>query len=121
MKVGETFTYSVTIRNGGGNAVPATEVVFNSSMTNGKFVSATSTQGKCRKSVNSDPVTVCDLGTIDAGKRVVISITVQAEATRMMDHNGEEVFITNNIIRGRDYDYTPENNVYDSRGTIIRR
>jgi len=90
-------------------------------MTNGKFVSATSTQGKCRKSVNSDPVTVCDLGTIDAGKRVVISITVQAEATRMMDHNGEEVFITNNIIRGRDYDYTPENNVYDSRGTIIRR
>lgn len=121
VKVGETFTYSVTIVNGGANALPANEVVFNSYMTNGKFVSATSTQGKCRKSVNSDPVTVCDLGTIAVGKRVVISITVEAEATRMMDYNGEEVFITNNIIRGRDYDYTPENNVYSSRGTIIRR
>ena len=121
VKVGDTFTYSVTVANGGANALPANEVVFNSYMTNGKFVSATSTQGKCRKSVNSDPVTVCDLGTIGAGKRVVISITVEAEASGMMDYHGEEVFITNNIVRGRDYDYTPENNAYSSRGTIIRR
>ena len=122
VKVGETFTYSVTIVNGGGaNAVPATEVAFNSTMSNGKFVSATSTQGKCRKSVNSDPVTVCDLGTIAAGKRVVISITATAEATQMMEFNGEEVFTTLNMVRGRNYDYTPENNAYDSRGTIIRR
>ena len=121
VKVGEKFTYSVTVVNGGGNPVPATEVVFNSSMTNGKFVSATSTQGGCRKSVNSDPVTVCELGTVGAGKRVVINITVEAEASGMMDYNGEEVFVTGNVVRGRDYDYTPENNVYDSRGTIIRR
>ena len=121
VKVGETFTYSVTVVNGGGNPAPAAEVIFNSSMTNGKFVSATSTQGRCRKSVNSDPVTVCDLGTVAAGKRVVINITVEAEASGMMDYHGEEVFMTNNIVSGRDYDYTPENNVYDSRGTIIRR
>lgn len=121
VKVGETFTYSVTIGNSGGNPVPATEVVFNSSMTNAKFVTATATQGRCRRSVNSSSVTVCDLGTVGAGKRVVISITVEAEASGMMDYHGEEVFTTNNILHGRDYDYTPENNVYDSRGTIIRR
>ncbi len=121
VKVGETFTYSITIGNGGGNPVPATEVVFNSRMTNGKFVSATSTQGRCRKSVNSDPVTVCDLGTVGAGKRVVISITAEAEASGMMDYNGQEVFMTGNIVSGRGYDYIPENNAYDSRGTIIRR
>ena len=111
----------MTIVNSGANAVAATEVVFNSSMSNGRFVSATATQGKCRKSVNSDPVTVCDLGTVGHGKRVVISITVQAEASGMMDFHGEEVFTTLNIVRARDYDYTAENNVYDSRGTIIRR
>jgi hypothetical protein len=121
VKVGEKFTYSVTIGNGGGNPVPAEETVFNSSMTNGKFVSATSTQGRCRQSVNSSSVTVCDLGTVGAGKRVVISITVEAEASGLMDFYGEEVFTTSNTIRGRDYDYIPENNVYESRGTIIRR
>lgn len=121
VKVGERFTYSVTIGNGGGNPVPATEVVFNSIMTNGKFVSASATQGRCRKSVNSDPVTVCDLGTVGAGKRVVINITVEAEASGMMDFYGEEVFMTSNTVSGREYDYTPENNVYESRGTIIRR
>jgi uncharacterized repeat protein (TIGR01451 family) len=121
VKVGEKFTYSVTIVNGGGTAVPATEVVFNSSMSNGKFVSATATQGKCRKSVNSDPVTVCDLGTIGHGKRVVVSITVQAEASGMMEYHGEEVFMTLNMVKATEYDYTPENNDYNSRGTIIRR
>lgn len=121
VKVGETFTYSVTVGNGGGNPVPANEVVFNSSMSNGRFVSATATQGRCRKSVNSDPVTVCDLGTVGAGKRVVINITVTAEASGMMDYLGEEVFTTSNTIRGRDYDYIPENNDYESLGTIIRR
>lgn len=121
VKVGETFTYSITIVNSGGSSKPATEVFFFSNMSNGEFVSATSTQGRCRKSVNSDPDTVCDLGTVEAGKRVVISITVKAEGSGMMDYQGEEVFTTRNIVYGREKDYTPENNSYDSRGTIIRR
>ena len=121
VKVGETFTYSITIINGGGNPIPATEVFFFSNMSNGQFVSATSTQGRCRKSVNSDPDTVCELGTVEGGKKVVISITVKAEASGGMDYWGEEVFTTRNIVYGRERDYTPENNSYDSRGTVIRR
>jgi Domain of unknown function DUF11 len=121
VKVGETFTYSVTIVNGGANPIPASEVVFLSNMSNGEFMSVTSTQGRCRKSVNSDPDTVCDLGTVDARKSVVISITVKAEASGMMDYYGEEVFTTRNMVYGREKDYIPENNSYESRGTIIRR
>lgn len=120
VKVGETFTYSVTIVNGGANTIPATDVFFFSNMGNGAYVSVNSTQGRCRKSVNSDPDTVCDLGTVEAGKRVVISITVKAERSGMMDYHGDEVFTTRNFVYGREKDYTPENNSYDSRGTLIR-
>lgn len=120
VKAGETFTYSVTIFNGGGNPVPAADVVFYSSMNNGEFVSATATQGRCRESVNSSDVTVCDLGEVPGWKKVVINITVKARADGMMDYLGEAVFTTSNIVSARAYDYTPENNHYESRGTIIR-
>jgi hypothetical protein len=58
---------------------------------------------------------------VEAGKRVVISITVKAEGSGMMDYYGEEVLMTRNIVHDREKDYTPENNSYESRGTIIRR
>lgn len=123
VKVGETFSYSITLVNGGGNLRPATDVVFNSSFGAGEFnlVSASSSQGTCRQSVNSNGVVVCDLGMINAGKKVVITISVKAEESSMIDYSGEMVFATTNIVRAREADYTPENNYYESRSTIVRR
>jgi hypothetical protein len=123
VKVGETFSYSITLVNGGGNLRPATDVVFNSSFGAGEFnlVSASPSQGTCRQSVNSNGVVVCDLGMIDAGKKVVITISVKAEDSTMIDYRGETVFVTTNIVRAREADYTPENNYYESRSTIVRR
>jgi hypothetical protein len=122
VKNGENFTYSVTIYNGSGGTAPATDVVFNSSMNNGEFVSASASQGRCRKSVNSDPVVVCELGTLAATKKVVINITVKARGSGMMDYRGgEEAFLTSNIVIARENDYSPENNSYESRSTVIRR
>jgi uncharacterized repeat protein (TIGR01451 family) len=123
VKVGETFSYSITLINGGGNPRPATDVVFNSSFGGGEFsfVSASASQGTCRKSVNSDDVVVCDLGTVEAGKKVVITFSVKAGDSPMIDHWGEIVFVTTNIVQVRETDYNPENNYYRSLSTIVRR
>lgn len=123
VKVGETFSYSVTLTNSGGVPRPATDVVFNSVFGGGdfRFVSASSTQGACRKSVNSDDVVVCDLGTVDAGKRVVVTISVKAMDSPMIDSRGEIVFSTINMLDSRETDYNQENNYYRSLSTIVRR
>jgi hypothetical protein len=121
VKVGETFTYSVTVYNGGGNPIPATEAVLNSSMHGGSFVAASSSQGRCRKSVNTDADVVCELGTVAPASKVVVDITAKAEDNSMIDYYGEEVFHTSTIVTAREKDYVPENNSYRSLSTIIRR
>src|SRR5688572_11739627 len=58
VKLGETFVYSISIRNSGATGRAASGVVVNSSMNGARFVSGTATQGTCRQSVNSTPVIV---------------------------------------------------------------
>jgi uncharacterized repeat protein (TIGR01451 family) len=121
VKVGETFTYSVTIHNGGDKPIQATDAVFNSIRSNGTFVSVSSTVGKCRESVNSDPVVVCELGTLAPGATAVVNITVKVYSDPMIEHEGQTVFATSNIVVSREKDSSPRNNSYESRSTTIRR
>jgi hypothetical protein len=119
VKVDETFTYSITIRNGSDRA--ATEVAFNSSAGGAELVSVRSSLGKCLLGVNSSDLVACDLGTILPNSKVVIDITVQAEDTNLIDYFGEEVFTTLNRIDSREKDNSPDDNYLQSRSTIIRR
>jgi hypothetical protein len=121
VKLGEIFSYSISIKNWGGTRLAAEDVVVNSSINNGSFVSATSSQGRCRKSVNSDPDIICELGRVDFGKTVTMTINIKSDETRMMPEEREITFSTINNVRARNKDYSPENNVYQSLGTIIRR
>jgi hypothetical protein len=120
VKVGETFSYKISIVNSGGPGRPANDVVLLSSIINGRFVSARSTQGSCRQSVNSTPDIVCELGKVDPGKTVVMTIAIKADDHGMLADKRETGFSTINMLRSRDKDYNPENNHYQSRGTIIR-
>ena len=121
VKVGETFSYSVSIGNSGGTGRPASDVVLLSVISNGRFVSATASQGRCRQSVNSTPEIVCEFGTLEFGKTAVVTITIKADDQGMMPTENETVFSTINQVRSRDKDYSPENNSYQSLGTIIRK
>jgi uncharacterized repeat protein (TIGR01451 family) len=121
VKVGETFSYSISISNSGATGRPATDVVVHSTITNGGFVSSAASQGSCRHSVNSTPDIVCELGTVGFGKSVTMTITIKADDRSMMPDEKETVFSTITTVRSRDKDYSPENNQYQSRGTIIRR
>ena len=122
VKFGETFSYSVTIVNGSANGQDATDVVLFGIISDARFVSVTSTQGRCRKSVNSDPEIVCELGTLKAMKTAVVTVTVKADDSSMpLEVWGESVFVSSNSVRSKERDYTPENNSYESRGTIIRK
>lgn len=122
-KVGEIFSYEVTINNGGANPRQATEVVFHSIFGHSNFlpVSVSSSQGGCRiGQLRSDNSIVCDLGTIDTGKKVIVKFTVKAEDSSMLDL-GEMYFRAINIVRAREKDYIPENNIFESHSTVIRR
>lgn len=121
VKLGETFTYDITVCHCGGASVPATEVVLNSSIGGGTLVSVSSSQGHCRKSVNTDDVVVCELGTMQAFSSAIVSVTIKAEDHLMVDRNGEELFTTTNTVACREADSWPENNIYESRSTLIRR
>jgi uncharacterized repeat protein (TIGR01451 family) len=121
VKVGETFSYSISVKNSGATGRPANDVVVLSVINNGRFVSATTSQGNCRQSVNSTPEIVCELGTLDFGKTAVMTINIKAEDMGMMRDEKETVFSTMNEVQSRNPDYSPENNHYQSLGTIIRR
>jgi hypothetical protein len=120
VKVGEIFTYSITIHNGGGKPIPATDTAFNSIRSNGRFVRVSSTVGKCRESANYS-VVICELGKLAPGQTAVVRITVKAESDPIIEHNGQTVFAISNIVMSREKDYSPKNNSYESRSTTIRR
>ena len=120
VKVGETFTYEITVSHCGGYSIPATEVVFNSNVSGATIVSASSSQGRCRQSVNTIDKVVCEFGTIQPFSNAVVRITIKAKEQLMMDRN-EEVFSTINSISCREADSLLENNIYQSRSTLIRR
>jgi hypothetical protein len=122
VKFGEPFSFSVTVVNWSATGQEATAVVLFCVISDARFVSVTSTQGRCRKSVNSDPEIVCELGNLKSTKSAVVTITVRGDDSSMpIDVWGESVFTSTNTVRARERDYTPENNSYESRGTIIRR
>jgi hypothetical protein len=122
VKFGEPFSYSVTVVNWSATGQKATDVVLFSVISDADFVSVTSTQGRCRKSVNSDPEIVCELGSLDSTKAAVVTITVRGNDSSMpIEVWGESVFTSTNTVRSKERDYTPENNSYESRGTIIRK
>ncbi len=121
VKLGETFTYDITVCDCSGSPVPANEVVLNTSIAGGTMVSVSSSQGRCRKSVNTDDVVVCELGTMQPLSSAVVSITIKAEDHMMVDRNSEELFVTTNTVACREADSWPENNIYESRSTLIRR
>ena len=120
-KVGDTLSFTVTIKNDGPD--PATEVLFNDSVGGGnqRFVSAAASQGSCRKSENSDPVTVCELGTLAAGESATVTITVKLGDDLLIDHAGSVRLATIDAASARERDPKPENNYLDSRSTTIRR
>jgi hypothetical protein len=120
VKVGETFTYDITVSHCGGYSIPATEVVFNSNVSGGTIVSVSSSQGRCRQSVNTIDKVVCEFGTIQPFSKLVVRLTVKAKEQLMMDRN-EELFTTTNSISCREADILLENNIYESRSTLIRR
>lgn len=121
VKIGETFSYSISVTNSGAGINAATDVALLTVISNGRFVSAVTTQGSCRQSVNSTPEIVCELGTLEARKKAVMTITVKADNTRIMPDQTETVFLTQNLVWSREKDYSPENNAYDSRSTIVHR
>ena len=121
VKVGETFSYSVSITNSGATGRPASDVILLSIITNGRFVSGTASQGNCRQSVNSTPEIVCELGTLEFRKTAVLTITIKADDQGMMPDEKENVFSTINEVRSNNKDYSPENNSYRSLGTIVRK
>ena len=122
VRFGEAFSYSVTVVNWSPNGQEATDVVLFCIISDAQFVSVTSTQGRCRKSVNSDPEIVCELGSLKSTKAAVVTITVRGDDSSMpIEVWGESVFTSTNTVRAKERDYTPENNSYESRGTIIRK
>jgi hypothetical protein len=122
VKFGEPFSYSVTVVNWSATGQKATDVVLFSVISDADFVSVTSTKGRCRKSVNSDTVIVCELGSLESTKAAVVTITVRGNDSSMpIEVWGESVFASMNTVRSKERDYTPENNSYESRGTIIRK
>lgn len=120
VKVGETFTYDITVSHCGGYSIPATEVVFNSNVSNGTIVSVSSSQGRCRQSVNTIDKVVCEFETLQPLSNAVVSITIKAKEQLMTDRN-EELFTTTNSISCREADSLLQNNIYESRSTLIRR
>jgi Domain of unknown function DUF11 len=122
VKFGEPFSFSVTVVNWSATGQKATNVVLFCVISDAEFVSVNSTQGRCRKSVNSDPEIVCELGSIESTKAAVVTITVRGNDSSMpIAVWGESVFMSMNTVRSKERDYTPENNSYESRGTIIRK
>lgn len=122
VKLGETFVYSISIKNWGGSERPASDVVMHSSMNGGRFVSGMATQGTCRQSINSTPDIVCELGKVDFGKTVTMTLTIKSDDLGMGRLDEKEfVFSTLNTLRSREKDYSPENNLHQSLGTIVRR
>jgi hypothetical protein len=62
------------------------------------------------------------LGKVDFGKTVTMTLTVKSDDLGMgMPNEKEFVFSTINAVRSREKDYSPENNNYQSLGTIVRR
>jgi Domain of unknown function DUF11 len=120
VKLGETFTYDITVCACSAGTVPATDVVLNTNINGGTMVSVSSSQGRCRKSVNTDDVVVCELGTMQPLSSAVVSITIKAEDHMMVDRNSEELFVTTNTVACGEADSWPENNIYESRSTLIR-
>lgn len=121
VKMGETFSYSVTILNTGGSVTAATDVELLSVATNGTFVSAKSTQGNCRQSPVSGEKIICEFGTLEHQQTATVTITLKSDDGGFMSQESERVFQTFNSVQCREMDYTPENNRYESRGTIIHR
>jgi uncharacterized repeat protein (TIGR01451 family) len=118
-KVGESLTFSVTVGNRG--PAPASDVVFNHDTgVHEQFVSATATQGECRKSVNSSSVTVCRLGTIPAGGSVKVSVTVKVGNDPMIEYRGNVPHETTNRVRARERDPQPDNNSLETQATTLR-
>lgn len=120
VKVGETFTYDITVSHCGGFQTPATEVVFNSNIAGGTIVSVSSSQGRCRQSVNTIDKVVCEFGTLQPFSKAVISITIKAQEHLIADRT-EDVFTTTNSISCRETDTYFENNIHESRSTLIHR
>jgi uncharacterized repeat protein (TIGR01451 family) len=76
VSVGATFTYELTINNGGPD--DATGVVVTDRLPAGlTLLSVTSTQGDCG---GTDTIT-CDLGALANGASAMVTITVQADST----------------------------------------
>ena len=122
VKLGETFTYEISIRNWGGSGRPASDVVVNSTLRGALFVSGSATQGTCRRSINSTPVVVCELGKVEHGKTVTMTLTLKSDDLGMGKPDEKEfVFFTQTGVRSREKDSNPENDNHRSLGTIVRR
>ncbi|MCA1616005.1 MAG: DUF11 domain-containing protein [Acidobacteria bacterium] len=120
-RVGDTISVAVTIKNEGPAA--ATGVIYNHSAGSGltKFVSAAASQGSCRTSETSDPVTICELGALAAGRSAKVTINLKIEDSLMVEHQGSVKLPSNNRLSARERDPKLENNYSDVYLTAIRR
>lgn len=122
VNLGEKFKYAISIRNWGGSGRAASDVVVNSTLRGALFVSGSATQGTCRQSINSTPVVVCELGKVEYGKTVTMTLTLKSDDLGMGKPDEKEfVFFANIGVRSREKDNTPENDNHQSLGTIVRR
>jgi hypothetical protein len=117
-RVGDSLTFAVTVGNRG--PAPASDVVFNHiTGPHEEFVSAEAGQGRCGKSVNTDSVIVCRLGTIAPGGSVKVAVTVKVGNNPSIAHHGSLPHRTMNVVAARERETNADNNRLDTESTNI--
>lgn len=122
VKLGDTFTHRISIKNLSRTGGSASNVALYSSLSGGQFVSGTTTQGSCRQSLTTTGDAVCELGRVDHGQVVTITLIIKSDDSGMGRPDIKEFeFFSSNTVRSREKDSNQANNYYQSKGTIVRR
>lgn len=119
VRSGDTFTYTISIRNDGTQGITATGVVFVCDLRRRDLVRISSPTGRCGRSMHSSDAFICELDPIPQHGKAVVKITVRAPNFVPNEKVNELIFSTMSNVTSREKDYSPENNRYMSLSTII--
>jgi hypothetical protein len=116
---GDEFTYKISVVNGSNRQVIANDVVFSCELGNASFLSISSHQGRCGRSMHSTETFICEFDSIAPGARAEITVTARARNFVPSEKLLELVLSSASEVTSREKDYAPENNRYISLSTVI--